>query len=485
MGRRVTGRGCPSGGEPPNVTLKLVMIRCPDNVAPEQREITGGEFSIGRGPDNEWVIADPDRHLSKHHCRFAFRAGNWELSDLSSNGTYVNRSSTPLGAGTTRTLRDGDRISFGAYELEVSVAEDDAARDRGTPFGGYASGGTDSLDPFAPPSAYVPPANFGMQDDMRLPDSPLSLGARNAAILPADFNPLAPPEEPFTGPTQSDHAPAIDSAFRPPPAQVALIPDDWDADLPATPRVAAPASSTPAAPAPASVARTPQPFVSPPIIPDALSPAPVTPIPAPTVSPNPMHDVALVAAFLRGVGMDDATMTDPEKTLEQIGAAVRAAVNGIRQTLMARASIKDEFRIEQTMIRASGNNPLKFSVDDDDALVTLLGIGRRSSVTPEAAVTEAFQDIRMHELATVAAMQAGVRVLLAQFDPAAIERKAGSNALDILPAQRKARAWEAFAQMHHSVTQALTDNFDSVFGKAFARAYEQAIDELTARGTPS
>ena len=34
------------------MTLKLVMIRCPDNVAPERREVRGGEFSIGRGQGN-------------------------------------------------------------------------------------------------------------------------------------------------------------------------------------------------------------------------------------------------------------------------------------------------------------------------------------------------------------------------------------------------------------------------------------------------
>ena len=45
--------------------------------------------------------------------------------------------------------------------------------------------------------------------------------------------------------------------------------------------------------------------------------------------------------------------------------------------------IKDEFRIEQTMIRASGNNPLKFSLDDDDAMNTLLGLGRRGSMAPK------------------------------------------------------------------------------------------------------
>jgi len=143
---------------------------------------------------------------------------------------------------------------------------------------------------------------------------------------------------------------------------------------------------------------------------------------------------------------------------------------------MARASIKDEFRIEQTMIRASGNNPLKFSLDDDDALSTMMG--RRGGMSAEDAIAEAFADLRMHELATVSAMQAAVRVLLAQFDPESIERKAGRSALHVHPAQRKAKAWETFVQQHRSVTQALSDDFESVFGKAFARAYEEAIDKL-------
>ena len=64
------------------------------------------------------------------------------------------------------------------------------------------------------------------------------------------------------------------------------------------------------------------------------------------------------------------------------------------------------------------------------------------------AITEAFDDLRMHELATISAMQSAVRVLLSQFDPEAIEHNAGSGGLQIHPAQKKARAWEAFAQLH-------------------------------------
>ena len=71
------------------MTLKLVMIRCPDNVAPERREVRGGEFSIGRGKENQWVVADPDRHLSKKHCQFTYGVGEWELQDFSTNGTFA------------------------------------------------------------------------------------------------------------------------------------------------------------------------------------------------------------------------------------------------------------------------------------------------------------------------------------------------------------------------------------------------------------
>jgi type VI secretion system FHA domain protein len=442
------------------VTLKLVMIRCPDSVAPQRREVRGGEFSIGRGQGNEWVIADPERHLSKNHCRLVCGEGEWQLYDLSTNGTFLNQASEPIGRGAAQTLRNGDRIRFGLYELEVTLEEDPPDRD-----GPLASRGLRGGDIMRDPLPLRPDRPF---DDARLSDSRLSGAASpvdppGSPILPPDFDPLAPGSEPFSGPVQSDHAPALESAFRP-PTPVAIIPDDWDVELPGASRP--------------RQARPPEP----PKPQEAASPAPPRPEhrPPPPAPAQAASDATLAEAFLRGVGRDDNTLADPEKTLERVGAALRATVSGLRQTLMARASIKDEFRIEQTMIRASGNNPLKFSLDDDDALATLLGPGRRGGMTPEEAIAEAFTDLRMHELATVSAMQAAIRVLLAQFAPEAVERKIATNALHIHPAQKKAKAWEAFVQQHKSITQALSDDFDSVFGKAFARAYEEAIDKLTS-----
>jgi len=47
--------------------------------------------------------------------------------------------------------------------------------------------------------------------------------------------------------------------------------------------------------------------------------------------------------------------------------------------------------------------------------------------------------------------------------------------------QRKAHAWDHFEMLHAKITEALSDNFDSVFGKAFARAYEGALAEASAK----
>ena len=70
---------------------------------------------------------------------------------------------------------------------------------------------------------------------------------------------------------------------------------------------------------------------------------------------------------------------DQVQTMAALGAAFRATVAGIRHALIARTDIKREFRIDQTLVQARGNNPLKFSADDDDAL-TLDLVAQRKCV---------------------------------------------------------------------------------------------------------
>ena len=71
--------------------------------------------------DNDWVLPDPERYLSGTHARVDFRAGSYIVVDTSSNGTYVNDATEPLGKFHEYTLQDGDFLRLGNYEFRVSI----------------------------------------------------------------------------------------------------------------------------------------------------------------------------------------------------------------------------------------------------------------------------------------------------------------------------------------------------------------------------
>jgi type VI secretion system protein ImpI len=460
------------------MTLTLTVLRCPERVAPETRQIEGGEFSIGRAPDNDWVLPDPERDLSKHHCVLAYRSGGWQILDLSANGTFLNRGGEPVGRDRSRPLNDGDRLGLGPYEIEVRIAEAPAfASRRGAdPF---------TLDPFASGASFEPDPLLARNEER----DPLAQAVAPASInLPADYDPLAldPVDAPMADPTIADHSPHLDDALRPPRV---VLPEDWDRDFPAT-SPATPRSGTPIA-RPLSAKTVLALQLGPVIPPPAHAPAaplpdhaPAAPLPdSAWAAPPPGGD--LPAAFLRGAGLERVRLDDPEVAMERLGAAFRAFVSGLRQALIARGAIKGEFRIARTMIQRAGNNPLKFSADDDDALVALVGAGRRTDMGAADAVAEALRDIRLHELATIRAMQSAVRALLAELDPAKLRHAAEHGGLNLFSVRKKANAWDAYEALYARTSEAVSDNFDSVFGKAFAQAYERAMAEAVRSNDPS
>jgi type VI secretion system protein ImpI len=338
--------------------LTMTVLRCPDTVAPETRSVPGGEFSVGRGPGVDWVLPDPERLLSKRHFAVAFRGGVWQLADTSTNGTFLNRESDAIGADHVRSLRDGDRVRLGAYEIEVRLVED--AVQRSSPGGSMSHQAASSpfadpfaMDPFAPPRPERNPFDE--------PDHPSIRNTPTTAQLPHDFDPLTPDpnEVPFRGPTQSDHSAVMEDAFRPPGAigQMPLhsgglipgddlLPDDWDKDLlegiaPAGAPPPRPTTEPQSAPA-ARVASPVEPAASA-LEPEARS-APVSPRAAAPTQPV-ADDGALLAAFLEGVGLQNARPDDPAATMLALGKSFRTLVAGLRAVLIARAAIKSEFRI--------------------------------------------------------------------------------------------------------------------------------------------
>jgi len=616
--------------------LTLSILRCPDSVVPEQRRVPGGDYVIGRGADANWVLPDPDRLLSKHHCVLEFRGGGWQVRDLSTNGTFVNHAGGPVGRDQVKMLEDGDRLRLGAYEIEVRTEQ--AGAQPGGWSGGLpaaappASGGWDQ--PAAPPAApggwdqpaptpgwaaapaaptpawgapaeqpwgAPPPREEPLQP--RLPGDPY-LGAKPPGAglpgLPSAAGPQADSDPFGDGPAMPDHRPATSEAFLPPKPmqQVPAIPDSWDlgptpaapmappppaapagggaagripddwnfdlspgpapaaapspprpapppggpdpfaappphgpdpfaapppsrADPPvppapsgpdpfaaprpagpdpfaapptqAAPPIAAPPGPDPFAPPPAAAPRPPvaDPFAEPAppparpaASPDPFAEPPPPPPPTPTPAPPAAAPVAPraaaaagdvdagLAAFLAGAGLPAhiAANTDAEAALRALGAALHASISGLRQLLIARGDVKREFRIEQTMLRAAGNNPVKFAASDEQALAALLTAG--AQVGPRA-VRETVEDLTAHQVATLAATQAAARALLARLAPAGLEAQEGGAGGGLFASKDK-RLWESYKRLHQQVTEQFDDDFDSAFGKEFARAYEQA-----------
>jgi type VI secretion system FHA domain protein len=423
--------------------LLLKMLRCPGGLEPEQREVHGGAFSIGRGTECEWTLPDPDRVLSKLHCLIAARGEGWVITDSSSNGTFLNGIS--IDPDIPHPLRDGDRFAFGAYEFEAKFGNEPET----------------SLFAAAPHRAGA----SGLLTEDRLTGDPfpqLDSDAVQVALppvgLPRDFDPLQADdrvaENPYAAP---DHTPDLRSNFKAPRPTFEMLPEDWDLDAP--PEKVVPPQ--PAAPAPPPAA-PPQP---------APSPGPVA----------AMDGAAAFAAFAAGAGLAAPPPADPDAALRALGAAFRAVVSGLRRVMMARATIKVEFRIAQTMIRPAGNNPLKFAANDDDALASLLGTGRQGGMTPERAVTDALRDMRLHELAVAAAMQRAVREVLGELEPARVARSVRPGMLEGVFGLHKRRAWDAYEARYSTTMRALADDFDSVFGKTFVRAYEAALAGIAAQ----
>ncbi|WP_368419592.1 type VI secretion system-associated FHA domain protein TagH [Rhodovarius sp.] len=466
------------------MVLMLTILRCPDAAVPEQRMIQGGEYTLGRGPECDWTLLDPERVLSKRHCAVEFLRGDWQLRDLSTNGTFLNSAVEPIGRNQVLPLRDGDRVRLGVYEIECRVV-DEAQHASGR---GHVANAIP--DPMAPPRPH--------RDIFSVPLpglSPPDAGAADghAPFLPVDFDPFAPADP---GPVMPDHRPSTKDVFTPPRAHMPdILPDDWNA----TPL---PSPAAKAVPLADPFAALPDPFAdappgSPPHAPaggdphgsDPFASAPFCGVPvhpmAPPVAAAPERDAtaahaamdaqqAALALLFQGAGLGTPPPgLDPAAALTAAGASLRVAVEGMRQLLIARADVKREFRIEQTMLRAAGNNPVKFAATVDAAMLALLaGPGAACGIGNAAALRETVDDLNVHQVATLSATQAAARALLGRLAPEPLEAETSSGG--IIPGARERRLWESYKKLHRQMIDQFDDDFDSAFGKAFARAYEEA-----------
>ncbi|MGO4835846.1 type VI secretion system-associated FHA domain protein [Rhizobiaceae sp. 2RAB30] len=214
--------------------LKLIL-KGPDRLMGAQLEKTleQGSLVIGRSPTADWTLPDPERVVSKTHCRIDRDFSGFVVTDTSTNGVHVNEE--PVGFGLPRLLGNGDVLRLGDAVVLVRVDDTAAATPPPTgtrpvpappiakplpdgPFGTAAPQASPAESPTAPPLPADPAAAAveRILDDWWAPDEPLGspVEPKSVDISPKQSAGAIPittsPEEPLPSPS-GDVAKLVDS----------------------------------------------------------------------------------------------------------------------------------------------------------------------------------------------------------------------------------------------------------------------------------
>ena len=413
-----------------------------------RRKVFGVEGgSIGRLPDNDWVLADP--YVSGRHAIIRFLDGKFYIEDTSRNGVFVNTPDERIVRGRPHPINSGDRILIDPYSIEVQITAD--ARP--------ASAVRPALD-----NPFLAPEEEAFADGSFAPVPVDPLDALNLHTdKPAPPKGPSSPELAGGSPLWSHYSPP---AVEPEQPQE-LIPANWlDSSVSIVP---APSVGKQRPPAP-----------------------PPTPTPAPAPAPaqaEPVHrdrppaSDNTLTSVLRAAGLQHATAS-PDLASD-LGKIFRVVVSGVMDVLKARQQTKDQFGLGMTTFKRADNNPLKFSADVDDALHNLFVKQQNTTyLGPVDAFEDAFDDMRNHQIAMLVGVRVAFEAMLSEFHPDHLQemfdRQVKKGALVSMPA--RLRYWELYREWIHDMVRDADTSFRELFGDEFARAYEEQLRRLKAQG---
>jgi type VI secretion system protein len=394
--------------------------------------------TLGRAPDCDWVLPDPERYLSGHHAAIEYRGGHWYVIDRSMNGTFVNGATHALGKDRAYALRDGDRVRMGEYDFLVSITPDnDFAPEVEGINGTYAR----ALDvpPIAPDLVIATHGDIGADLDVK-------------GLL---ANPIEPADEPEPA---ARLLPGVSDAY----GQAVELP------LPGR-RPAEPSAPSP----PRTEAPTPR-----------AAPSSARPIPAADAG-VPIAGLGPLQAFCRGAGIDPAKLPDQEASLvlALAGQLLREFALGLMLGLRHRAEQRHALRASQTGITPIAQNPFKTSRSVEEALQRMFSPRSQRFLPPVDAVRAGFGDLQRHEITTLAAVQEALREYLQHFSPEGLEEQfERSLSRSGLPQEASGKYWEMYGEMYRVLAHVGQDGMPHAFAEQFAEAYARREEEFRVGG---
>ncbi|MFV1982588.1 MAG: type VI secretion system-associated FHA domain protein TagH [Thiohalomonadales bacterium] len=481
------------------MSLSISIVEFPEGCKITETSMKFNEQggTIGRASDNYWTLVDPDRFLSSHHSSISYQSGSYFLIDTSTNGTFLNGSGEPIGKGNKVKLQDGDKFELSDYKFMVNLSGannfgDSPFDNTATPFDIASS--ESNTDPFSQP--------FTVNNDINIEPMLNSLSQETdpLAVLNNRSNPFGNSSEMSdsdyftTNETHSDQANIINQAITWPESKSTtggMIPEDWNFDSDKN-EVSTVISTNNEQQQQSDHIESRAVEVNNEIIEKLkldnkelqleLNKAKQQLIVMHKKYKNTSSssvDISVIAAMgMKGYDFDDDKILEINK---KAGEIVRETVYRMMQVISSRNDIKNEFRLNVTTIKPVENNPLKFSVNVDDALENMFVQDGNAYKKPVEAIEDAFQGIAEHQVAVLAGIRAAFTGLITRFDPAKLEERFdryNGGGLDLISMLRKSRNWEQFSIYYNELADDLDNSFQKLFGENFVQAYEEQLQKL-------
>ncbi|WP_078085373.1 type VI secretion system-associated FHA domain protein TagH [Microbulbifer mangrovi] len=315
--------------------------------------------------------------------------------------------------------------------------------------------------PAAPPSGLVP----DVAPVQAPPVAPAHANPMGGVEQHQSFGTAPETPQPSITPESAAPAPAANNPFA--DSLSALVSEQVQGapgfDAPATPAMEPPVAPAVAAPpAAGGFAGASQQFA---------------PVPAPSQAsqPQPQPQGAVRGSKLvEKLGLN-LSAEQLEHLDQQSAEIIEETVSRLIDLLRARTSIKNELRVQRTMIQTEANNPLKFSASAGDALAAMFA-GNGAFLQPVEAVRDSFDDLSDHQVAVLAGMRAGYDAMLRFFSPESIERRNGAQGGVF--SSKGARNWDNFVEMYRQLVSDPEACYRRLFGDEFASTYESQLSEL-------
>lgn len=107
------------------MALNLQVIHKPENIVlvNEFKKFVEQGGSIGRADHCDLQLIDDSNHISKIHALIHFRDDMYFITDVSTNGVFVNGETVPIGKGNTKQILQGEKIQIGGYVIQASLGD--------------------------------------------------------------------------------------------------------------------------------------------------------------------------------------------------------------------------------------------------------------------------------------------------------------------------------------------------------------------------